>query len=142
MNIQNLKCLLETAESSSVTAMAGRCILEQFLFIEILCVVQSLLCHVAKHTVGFSLQTGLVIERRRLFYFLLTLAFLDDCHRTTLSDSFRRCLSFEAFSYSPKTRFRLGFGSRQDLDLLTKWRANPFCGKIVIGGMQHDGMPI
>ena len=33
MNIQNLKCLLETAESSSVTAMAGRCILEQFLFI-------------------------------------------------------------------------------------------------------------
>ena len=133
MNIQNLKCLLETAESSSVTAMAGRCILEQFLFIEILCVVQSLLCHVAKHTVGFSLQTGLVIERRRLFYFLLTLA---------LSDSFRRCLSFEAFTYSPKTRFRLGFGSRQDLDLLTKWRANPFCGKIVIGGMQHDGMPI
>lgn len=50
MNIQNLKCLLETAESNSVTAMAGRCILEQFLFIEILCVVQSLLCHVAKHT--------------------------------------------------------------------------------------------
>ena len=27
------------------------------------------------------------------------------------------------------------------LDLLTKWRANPFCGKIVIGGMQHDGTP-
>ena len=43
MNIQNLKCLLETAESSSVTAMAGRCILEQFLFIEILCVVQACL---------------------------------------------------------------------------------------------------
>ena len=31
--------------------------------------------------------------------------------------------------------------SRQDLDLLTKWRADPFCGKIVIGGMQHDGTP-
>jgi len=30
---------------------------------------------------------------------------------------------------------------RQDLDLLTKWRADPFCGKIVIGGMQHDGTP-
>mgnify|MGYP002603493921 CR=1 FL=1 len=26
-------------------------------------------------------------------------------------------------------------------DLLTKWRANPFCGKMVIGGMQHDGTP-
>jgi len=26
-------------------------------------------------------------------------------------------------------------------DLLTKWRADPFCGKIVIGGMQHDGTP-
>ena len=30
---------------------------------------------------------------------------------------------------------------RQDLDLLTKWRADPFCGKMVIGGMQHDGTP-
>ena len=30
---------------------------------------------------------------------------------------------------------------RPVLDLLTKWRANPFCGKIVIGGMQHDGTP-
>ena len=30
---------------------------------------------------------------------------------------------------------------RQDLDLLTKWCANPFCGTIVIGGMQHDGTP-
>ena len=30
---------------------------------------------------------------------------------------------------------------RQDLVLLTKWRADPFCGKIVIGGMQHDGTP-
>ena len=28
-----------------------------------------------------------------------------------------------------------------DTDLLTKWRADPFCGKIVIGGMQHDGTP-
>ena len=27
------------------------------------------------------------------------------------------------------------------MDLLTKWRANPFCGTIVIGGMQHDGTP-
>ena len=26
-------------------------------------------------------------------------------------------------------------------DLLTKWRADPFCGKMVIGGMQHDGTP-
>ena len=26
-------------------------------------------------------------------------------------------------------------------DLLTKWRADPFCGKIIIGGMQHDGAP-
>ena len=24
---------------------------------------------------------------------------------------------------------------------MTKWRADPFCGKIVIGGMQHDGTP-
>ena len=24
---------------------------------------------------------------------------------------------------------------REYVDLLTKWRANPFCGKIVIGGM-------
>ena len=30
---------------------------------------------------------------------------------------------------------------RKLLDLLTKWRTNPFCGKIVIGGMQHDGTP-
>ena len=27
------------------------------------------------------------------------------------------------------------------MDLLTKWRADPFCGKMVIGGMQHDGTP-
>ena len=30
---------------------------------------------------------------------------------------------------------------RQDLDLLTKWCANSFCGTIGIGGMQHDGTP-
>ena len=30
---------------------------------------------------------------------------------------------------------------RNSKDLLTKWRADPFCGKIVIGGMQHDGTP-
>jgi len=33
------------------------------------------------------------------------------------------------------------FNLRNLLDLLTKWRADPFCGKIVIGGMQHDGTP-
>ena len=26
-------------------------------------------------------------------------------------------------------------------DLLTKWRINPSCGKIAIGGMRHDGTP-
>ena len=33
----------------------GTGISDQFLFIEILCVVQCLLCRVTKHTVGFSL---------------------------------------------------------------------------------------
>ena len=45
------------------------------------------------------------------------------------------------FFADSKDALKLYRRCRQDLDLLTKWRANPFCGKMVIGGMQHDGTP-
>ena len=51
----------------SQKSAVGTGISDQFLLIEILCVVQSLLCRVAQYTVCISLQTGQVIECRRLF---------------------------------------------------------------------------
>ena len=81
----------------------GTGISDQFLFIEVLRVVQGLLCRVAKHTVGFSLQAGQVIERRRLFRFLFAFCLCDVRHRAAFADSFCRRLFLVAFTCSRKT---------------------------------------
>ena len=71
---------------------------DQLLFIEVLGVIQSLLCRIAQHTVGVSLQTGQIIERRRLFTFLLTFCLCDRSDRAISADCFGIRLLFEAFA--------------------------------------------
>ena len=100
----------------------GSGISDQFLFIEILGVIQGLLCRIAQHTVGISLQTGQIIERRRLFTFLLAFGLCDHSGRAISADCFGIRLLFEAFTYCRKStqinlnrvkgfRFETGNGS-------------------------------
>ena len=76
----------------------GTGISDQRLFIKVLGVIQSLLCRIAQHTVGVSLQTGQIIERRRLFTFLLAFCLGDHSGRAISADCFGIRLLFEAFA--------------------------------------------
>ena len=87
-DVRQAVCYIVSQESAVGTGIS-----DQFLFIEILRVVQSLLCRVAKHTVCISLQTGEVIERRRFFGFIFAFCLCDGRHRTAFAD----CFSFSLF---------------------------------------------
>ena len=55
---------------------------DKLFFVKILRVIQGLLCRIAQHTVGITLQARQIVECRRLFRLFLALGLCDRCNLT------------------------------------------------------------